>query len=97
MSQVIWSPAALADVKRLHKFLQSKDPVAAREAVKSIRQSVRILAHKPEIGRPVDDMSIEFREWLIDFGRSGYVVLYRYDATETVILAVRHQKEVGYS
>lgn len=30
-------------------------------------------------------------------GRSGYVALYHYDATETVILTVQHQKEVGYS
>ena len=37
------------------------------------------------------------REWLIDFGQSGYVALYRYDGIKTIILAVRHQKEVGYS
>ncbi|WP_443986704.1 type II toxin-antitoxin system RelE/ParE family toxin [Idiomarina aminovorans] len=40
MSHVIWSPAALADVQRLHEFLRSKDPIAARQAVKSIRQSL---------------------------------------------------------
>lgn len=97
MPHVTWSPAALADVQRLYEFLQSKGPVTAREAIKSIRQSIRVLAHQPEIGRPIDDMPIEFREWLIDFGRSGYVALYRYDGTETLILAVRHQKEVGYS
>ena len=96
MSQVIWSPAALADVKRLHDFLRDKDPIVARKAVKSIRQNVLILAGQPEIGRP-PDMPIEFREWLIDFGQSGYVALYRYDGFETIILAVRHQKEVGYS
>ena len=97
MSQVIWSPAALADVQRLHDFLRDKDPIMAREAVKSIRQNVLILAGQPEIGRPLDDMPIEFREWLIDFGQSGYVALYRYDGVKAIILAVRHQKEVGYS
>jgi len=69
----------------------------AREAVKSIRKNAHILAYQPEIGRPLDDMPIEFREWLIDFGQSGYVALYRYDGIKTIILAVRHQKEVGYS
>ncbi|MGM7448807.1 type II toxin-antitoxin system RelE/ParE family toxin [Idiomarina sp. ST20R2A10] len=94
---MIWSPAALADVQRLHDFLRDNDPIVAREAVKSIRKNAHILAYQPEIGRPLDDMPIEFREWLIDFGQSGYVALYRYDGIKTIILAVRHQKEVGYS
>ncbi|WP_241968689.1 type II toxin-antitoxin system RelE/ParE family toxin [Idiomarina tyrosinivorans] len=68
MSQVIWTPSALADVQRLHEFLREKDPIVAREAVKSIRQNLLILAGHPEIGRPLDYMPIEFREWLIDFG-----------------------------
>lgn len=97
MSHVIWSPAALADVQRLHDFLRDNDPIVAREAVKSIRKNAHISAYQPEIGRPLDDMPIEFREWLIDFGQSGYVALYRYDGIKTIILAVRHQKEVGYS
>lgn len=41
-------------------------------------------------------MPIEYREWLIDFGDSGYAALYRIDQDEIVILAVRHQREVGY-
>lgn len=41
-------------------------------------------------------MAIEFREWLIGFGNSGYIVLYRFDGDRVSILAVRHQKETGY-
>jgi len=41
-------------------------------------------------------MDPEYREWLIDFGNSGYIVLYHFDGQTAVILAVRHQKEVGY-
>jgi hypothetical protein len=37
-----------------------------------------------------------FRQWLIDFGSSGYIAWYRFDGDTTTILAVRHQKEVGY-
>lgn len=44
----------------------------------------------------MDDMDAEFREWLIDFGDTGYVVLYRYDGVDVVTLAVRDQREVGY-
>jgi ParE toxin of type II toxin-antitoxin system, parDE len=41
-------------------------------------------------------MEPAFREWLIDFGDSGYVALYRLDGETAAILAVRHQKEAGY-
>lgn len=98
MPHLIWTPEAVAHVQRLHHFLACKNAAAARSAVKSIRAGVRILAQQPNIGRPIDDLDSEFREWLIDFGDSGYVALYRYDTiTDSVyILAFRHQKEAGY-
>lgn len=65
-------------------------------AVKAIRESVKIIAHQPEIGRPAEGMEPEYREWPINFGDSGYIALYRYDGQTAVIVAVRHQKEVGY-
>ncbi|WP_407830533.1 plasmid stabilization protein [Verminephrobacter eiseniae] len=33
---------------------------------------------------------------MVDFGDSGYVVRYRIDMDAVTILAVRHQKEVGF-
>jgi plasmid stabilization system protein ParE len=48
------------------------------------------------IGRPIEDMSDEFREWVIDFGDSGYVARYRINTDEVTILAVRHQKAVRF-
>jgi plasmid stabilization system protein ParE len=94
--QLIWTPPALADVQRLYRFLAQKDAEAARRAVKAIRAGAKILAHQSRIGRPVEEMDPEFREWLIDFGNSGYVVLYRLDGDRVSILAVRHQRETGY-
>lgn len=96
MPRVIWTPPALNDVQRLYRFLAPKDASAARRAVQAIRAGVKVLAHQPRVGRPVDDMAPEFREWLIDFGESGYVALYRLDGETAAILAVRHQKEAGY-
>lgn len=96
MPRLIWSPSSLTDVQRLYRFLASKDQTAARRAIKAIRTGVKILAHQPEAGRPVEDMDPAFREWLIDFGRMGYIILYRFDKKIVTILAVRHQKEVGY-
>jgi plasmid stabilization system protein ParE len=39
---------------------------------------------------------VDFREWVIEFGSGAYVVLYRYDGREIVILAVRHGREAEY-
>jgi plasmid stabilization system protein ParE len=93
---VIWTPSALADVQRLYRFLAFKDGNAARRAVQTIRSGIRVLAHQPHAGRPIEDMDISYREWLIDFGERGYVVLYRLDGDTAAILAVRHQREAGY-
>ena len=96
MPHLIWSPSALQDVPRIYRFLAEKNTGAAKRAVKAIRESVKILANQPEIGRPVEDMEPEYREWLVDFGDSGYIALYHYDGHMAVILAMRHQKEAGY-
>jgi plasmid stabilization system protein ParE len=96
MPQLIWTPPALADVSRLHSFLSSKSPDAASRAVRTIRQGMRLLGQHPEIGRPVEELPPEFREWVIEFGQGDYVALYRYDGRQIVILAVRHGREAGY-
>lgn len=96
MPRLIWSPPALLDVQRLYRFLAMKNTDAAKRAVKSIRDGVKIIAMQPGVGRPADDMDSEYREWLIDFGDSGYVALYHYAGEDALIVAVRHQKEIGY-
>ncbi len=96
MPRLIWSPPALRDVQRIYRFLAGKSVDAAKRAVKAIREGVKIIEMQPGIGRSSEDIESEYREWLIDFGDSGYVVLYRYDGQSAVILAIRHQKEVGF-
>ena len=96
MSPLIWSRQALLDVQRLYRFLAVKNIEAAKRSIKTVRQGVKALGHQSGIGRPIEDMPDEFREWMIDFGGSGYVVRYRIDADAVTILAVRHQKEVGF-
>jgi plasmid stabilization system protein ParE len=102
VARLIWSPAASRDIGRLHRFLAGLDRAAAARAVRVIRESLRILEALPGAGRPVDDPSgamgatgAEFREWIIGFGDTGYVALYRYDGDTVIILAVRHQREAG--
>ena len=85
MPRLRWSPPALLDVAR-----------AAQRAVKAIRHGVKTLGKQPEIGRPVDELPPEFREWVIEFRQGAYVALYHYDGKQVVILAVRHGREAGY-
>lgn len=96
MAQLIWTPSATRDVHRLYQFLVPKSPEVARRAVKAIRQGVQVLAKQPGIGRPAEEMSTDYREWIIDFGDSGYIVFYRFDGRAAYLLAVRHQREAGY-
>jgi plasmid stabilization system protein ParE len=86
----------LADTQRLYRFLAPKNKAAAQRAITAIRHGVKMLEAQPEAGRPLDDLDPNFREWIIDFGGSGYVVLYHFNGHDSVILAVRHQKETGY-
>ena len=96
MPQLIWTPEALRDVPRCYRFLAPKNPSAASRAVRAIREGMKIIEAQPKAGRPAEKMDPEFREWLIGFGDSGYVVLYRLEADLAVVLAVRHQREAGY-
>lgn len=96
MPRLIWSQQALLDVQRLYRFLATKNIDAAKRAIRTVRQGVAVLGEQPVIGRLVEDMPEEFREWIIDFGDSGYVIRYRIEPRSVIILGVRHQKEAGY-
>lgn len=96
MPQIIFSPNALRDLDRLREFLRPKNPDAAKRAATAIAKSIRLLNQHPQAGRPVEDLSEEYRELLIDFGDSGYIAMYRYQDSLVTVLAIKHQKEVGY-
>ena len=96
MPRLIWSRSALLDVQRLYRFLADKNPEAAKRAVRAMRDEVKVLALQPGIGRPIEDLPEAFREWVIDFGDTGYVAHYHVDADALTILAIRHQKEAGF-
>jgi plasmid stabilization system protein ParE len=95
MPRLIWSPAALRDIQRLYRFIAPKNPSAATRAVRAIREGMQIVAEHPEAGKPLENMAPEYREWLIGFGDSGYVAVYRLEGDLAVVLAVRHQREAG--
>jgi len=94
MPQVIVSPKAVKHLERLLEFLK-EDPSAAASAWQTILSGVSILGDHPLAGRPIAG---ELRELLISFGRTGYVVLYRFIPSRSVVrvLGFRHQRELHY-
>lgn len=96
MPPLRWSQSALLDVAQLYDFLAAKNLDAAKRAVKAIRRGIKLLGRHPEIGRPIEEMPPEFREWVIEFGHGAHVALCHYDGKRVVILAVRHGREAGY-
>ena len=96
MPRVVFAPAALRDLERLRAFLRPKSPAAAKRAGEAIVQGVQDLDAHPRMGRTIENLPEQYRDWLIDFGNSGYVARYRVDADVVTILALRHQKEAGF-
>lgn len=96
MARLFWTAGALQDLDPLRRFLQAKDPGAARRAMAAIRLGVSRMARFPASGRPANDMDAVFREWFIPFGASGYLILYHLADSEIHVLAVRHGLESKY-
>jgi plasmid stabilization system protein ParE len=94
MYQVKYSRNALYDLQRLYDFLKTKNPDAAKRARNHILKSLQILRNQPRVGRPLEDMPDEYREWFVVFGGSGYTVYYRIQEESVIVLALRHQKEL---
>jgi len=94
----VWSPEAVQGIQRVYRFLVEKDIEAAKAAADTIRKQAAVLKQFPNAGRPAEDLEPEHKELLVPFGATGYVLLYRFDEDRpaVTVLAVRHQKEVGF-
>jgi plasmid stabilization system protein ParE len=94
MPKLIWSREALLDMRRVHRFLADVNPEAAARAVHTIRDSIKTIKQYPQSGRPVEGLDVQYRDWPIQFGNSGYLVRYWFDGKSVEILSVRHQREL---
>ena len=96
MARVEISERALADLERLFDFIAEEDPVRARKQVLSVRRALELLADHPLLGREAEEGR---RELILSRGRYGYIAKYRWLPADDVvlILAVKHQREAGYS
>lgn len=95
MPRLIWSPAALMEILSLRDQLAARSSEAGTRAMAAIRRRMQRLADQPGLGRPSLDLEPEQREWLIPFGETGFVCLYRFDGETAIVLAIRHQLNAG--
>jgi len=95
MARIELAPEVLDDFDRFLEHMAQYDVVNAAMRIEEIIEAIQILAHSPQIGRPVRDGK---RELVIGKGARGYVALYRYLAeVDTVfVLALRPQRESGF-
>jgi len=96
LAQLIYAAAALKDLARLVDFLIDSEPAIAVEIADLIAEAIEVLGNHPLIGRPAEK---GLRELIISRGHSGYIALYSYEQPDdaVLILAIRHQREAGYS
>src|SRR6476620_4667952 len=92
MARIELAPEVVDDLDRFVDHMTQFDAVDTAKRIEEIIEAIQILAHSPQIGRPVRDGK---RELVIGKGARGYVALYRYLAeVDTVfILAVRGERE----
>ena len=91
--KLVYSPEAVADLRRLHDFAE-QNPLAARRLSKSLLDGIKRLKQFPHMGRRVRQSADvwapeEIRDWVTGTYIARYLLL-----NETiVILRIWHQKE----
>lgn len=95
MAEIVYSGRALDNIEHAFSYLMSENPVAAVGAVDAIESAIGNLSAHPLIGRRVDG---DLRELVISFGETGFIAIYRFvvQNNEVRVLALRHQREIGY-
>ena len=95
MAQIIYPERALENLERAFEFPLKENPSATVAAAEAIASAVDNLAAHPLVGRRIQ---ADLRELVISFGDTGYIAVYRFvvQKDEVRILALRHQRQVGY-
>ena len=95
MARISYSRRALADLERISDCLAPEGAGAQLEALDLIDEAVAVLVRHPLIGRLAEH---DLRELIISQAKTGYIALYSYEAEQDaiLILAIRHQREVGF-
>lgn len=95
MAQVVYSARAIENLEHAFEFLLAESSATALAAAEAIESAANALAAHPLLGRRVEE---DLRELVISFGATGYIALYRFVVQDDTVrvLALRHQREIGY-
>ena len=95
MPQVKYTDEFINDFDRLYMFLSEKNPLIAKKLAKLLEDKLEILASMPK----AFSLLGEYRLYILEFGSSGYAILYDYNEDYNVItlLRMKHQKEAGFN
>lgn len=96
MTRIVLSPGLAEDFTRILDHLDQHEAVRREERIAGILHAVDVLADNPLIGRA---QAGDLRELIVGREAQGYVALYRYlgEFDTVLILAIRGQREAGYS
>ncbi len=97
MPQIIYTDKSHNDLQRLVEFMNTVAPNVKDKMIDRLLSGISQLAINPRLGKPSNRKL--FRELIIPFGQSAYIVLYQYnDSNDRVIVArIRHSKENGFN
>ncbi|MCP4049823.1 MAG: type II toxin-antitoxin system RelE/ParE family toxin [bacterium] len=87
--ELMFSKAAVHDLIRLRKFIEQHNPSAAQRISKRLQGAIQGLLDTPQIGKPVDNIPGEIREFI--FGK--YIIRYKVHVKILYILRIWHGKE----
>jgi plasmid stabilization system protein ParE len=95
VATIAYSARSLTHLERAFEFLRKENPDVAVAAAQAIRSAVDNLGTHPLLGRRIHG---DIRELVISYGATGYIALYRFlvPQDEIRILAIRHQREIGF-
>jgi toxin ParE1/3/4 len=96
MARVELAPETADDFVRILEYQAQHEAADATARILEIIQAIDVLVHNPLIGRPVLNGK---RELVTGRKERGYVASYKYvdDIDIIFVLAVRSQREAGYS
>lgn len=83
---IVYAPRALRDLKNIGAYLTERNPEGAANVLGAIKSSIDTLSFFPQIGRLVDEAGHR----RVPVVRYPYLIFYRIDGNELLILHVRH-------
>lgn len=93
---LVFSPVALADLKRLYRFLEQNHPSALKRAAARLKSTFALLQRFPHAGYALDHL-YPFRELLVPFGKGHYVIRYRLSEQKINVVHLWHSREDRWS